>query len=705
MAVIEKKDIPRFVRNCFEEAKRANAKNRSEEIRRLKMYVGDQWDEAELKKRQASNRPTPKFNRLKPAVDQIEGDIRLNPPGPQCNPVSGSQGDKDTADLIEGLIRETEYRSNATTAYATAGKYVAASGVSYIELSTEFASDISFEQRLRIDSVEDPNQVFFDPTARRANREDSTWAGKLKMYSKAEYMMNFGSTRKVLKKGPGNMVGWIQDAMGIPGELAQIKEWTGGGEGPFFVAEFYLVEVKMVKLRLYSDNVARFDDEDSEGATPVQREDGSSERDVPRRTIKKYVVDALEILDETEWPGTLIPIFPVLGPEVYIDGKLHRLSLISGAMDAQAALNYALASAIEIAGLIPRSPWIGPAGTFDDARWETANSEAWAYLEYTPVLIPDPAGGSQLAAPPTRNTWEASLQWCLALATYLSDTIKATTGIFDPSLGAQKGDQSGKAIEQLRSESTTGNFSYADNLHRAISAMYQQMCVIFPKIYSGQRAVTIVKPDTSHEQQLINQLFPIEHQGKKGPNLMLGQFSVRAKAGPSFDTRQEAAIEALSEFFKVDPTTLQVPGVAAHYLRLIGQGNPTVEGMADLLDPQGTQDMKPEQLAGKLAQAQAIIQKLQMQNNQLAQAIASKLPDIALRDKINLRDNITKIHVAEVNASKDADRQAAEIQAEQMAQVLDMAHEAAINTAEAQHGADQQTQQQAADQEEPVGAE
>lgn len=312
------------MRQCYDSWRKANQKNREAEIERLKFYVGGdlQWRETEITKRINQQRPWVTVNKCKPAVDQIEGDIRLNPPGPQCHPVSGG-ADPETADIIEGLIRECEYRSGAKTAYSTAGKYAAASGYGVLELCTEFASDRDFAQRLTISSVEDPNTVFFDPIARMANRQDASWAGKIRMYNKVDYIAQFGSKRAVLNRSNWqNTAGWLQDAMGVEGQLSQIYEWTGKGEGPFYVVEFYMVEFEPVKLQMYRSangaEIAFFEDEKiPAGFRPlVDPEDKNRyTRMVPRRKITKHCVDALEELTEpTEWMGSLIPLFPVLGP-------------------------------------------------------------------------------------------------------------------------------------------------------------------------------------------------------------------------------------------------------------------------------------------------------------------------------------------------------------------------------------------------------
>ena len=405
MAKIPKSQIPVFVRRCWASWKKANVGIRDEEKLRLGFYVGGekQWLESEITKRKSAGRPFITINKCKPAVDQIEGDVRLNPPGPQCKPV-GENEHAAAPDIIEGLIREVEYRSMAEVADSTAVKYSAISGYGCIELATEYANERDDRQRLVVKSIEDPNTVFFDPKARMANRQDARWAGKLIAYSADEYEMAFG--KRAIRQPGGWQVaqGWIKDAMGVGTDDTQtLMEWTGARDdgdgrwrGPFYVCEFYMVEEEDRESHLFVSATKLpdgtraemwvFDDEpDPKGFTKAKGDEARS-RKSPKRTIRKYLVDALEVLDETDWPGTLIPLFPVLGPEIYIEGKLHRLSLISPGMDANRALNYVATTATEIAGITNKSPWLGYKGQFDDPRWQTANSEVYAYLEVTPGI-------------------------------------------------------------------------------------------------------------------------------------------------------------------------------------------------------------------------------------------------------------------------------------------------------------------------------
>jgi hypothetical protein len=484
-------------------------------------------------------------------------------------------------------------------------------------------------------------------------------------------------------------------------------EWTGARDdgdgrwrGPFYVCEFFMVEEEDRKSTLFSDGIWRFDDEAVPAGVQPNGGDEARERKSPNRTITKYLVDALEVLDETDWPGTLIPLFPVLGPEIYIEGKLFRLSLISPGLDANRALNYTATTATEIAGITNKSPWMGYKGQFDDPRWQTANSEVYAYLEVTPVFATNELGQQVILPPPQRTQWEAPIQWLLALGTFFTEQFKAVTSMYSSSLGEEKGDQSGKAIEQLRSESNVGNFSYADNLHRCKTIIYQQMVLIFPKIMTGPQVAQIVRPDSQAEMVSLNQDFGADgidpKTGKKGKrnNLALGQYSVRVVAGPSFQTRQDQAMAMLLDAIKINPAILQNPAVTAKIIRMIGQGNPEMEGIADLISPSADGDMTPQQMHQALQMAQAQSQQQQQVINKLAQALAAKMPEIEAGERKNVRDNLTRLAVAQVTASKDADQASADREADLLLQQLDMAHDAATQAVDHQ----QANTQQAADQ-------
>lgn len=705
------KDIPEFVRRCWQSYQDATSHIREAAKESRQMWLGGkhQWRAGEIASRIAANRPYITINRLKPACDQVENEARNSPPGPQAHPVGGG-ADKDGADILEGLIREYEYRSDAPRAYITALRYAANSNAGVFEMATEYAGERSLDQRIAIKEVEDPDMVFVDPDARMACREDAMWAGKIRVLSREKLIEEYGSKLKVLNRPLVERAsGWMQSAVGWHGNQSTVNLWTGGAssDGPYYVCEFYRVRIEKVKWALYSDNIGRYEDEPRpRGVTVKLDSDGEPmERTEGRRRVIKYVVTALDTIDKTEWLGTICPFFWVMGPEIYISGKLYRLSLIDGAADSQRGLNYTATAATEVVSSMTKAPWVGWQGQFDVANaqginpWESSNTQLWAYMEVKPVFAVDPSNmQSTLLPAPQRNTWEAPITRLLELATFFGEQIKAATSVFfDPSIQTAADAQSGEAIKALQSQTNIGTLNWQDNLHRAVALSYGQAARILPQIMSGPRVQTIVRADGKHEIAEINQEFPAgemrEGKKRKANKITLGEYSLRVTAAGSGHTRTEKAIDAVINFLKVNPQIAANPAAAAMILRWIGEGTPEIEQLADLIGGNAA-GATPEQLQGQLAQMQqkdqaqmALIQKMQ-------QALLAKLPEIEAKKWVAELESLTKLRVAEITASKDADRGDAEREASHLESVLGMAHDTAMQAAEHEHAAGMQTDQQ-----------
>jgi Phage P22-like portal protein len=740
-------DIPLLARRAWYAWRSATKDQREAEEESLGMWVGGekQWRPAEIASRRGNNRPWTSINRCKPAVDQVENEAASNPPGPEAYPV-GNGADKDGCDVLEGLIREYEYRSDATNARLIGLRYAMAGGSGVYELCTEYRPGRTMEQCISVNEIEDPATVFSDPNARLRHRQDQMVGGRIRRFTKAQLQEQYPEAKnlKIFNRGLiDRAAGWMQDAFPITWKsenATSLAEWINPAADEYYVCEFYRVTIEKRNLYLCTDEIIRYEDEMQEGdaikldsaGQPIMRTD-------PVRKVWKHVVTALdELVPKTEWPGEIIPLIWLLGPEIYVKGKLHRLSLLSGAIGAQRSLNYTATSMNEIVGLMTKSPFVGWQGQFDVTNaqgfnpWEASNTSVWAYMEVKPTFAVHPDGRSELLPAPQRNVWEAPIARLFEALTFWGEQIKAATSIFfDPTQQSARDVQSGEAIKALQSQTNIGTSGWQKTLQSACTLEYQEARKVFRKLYDGARVVTIVQPDSTHELAWINQNFKQgevdPRTGKPGKNndIINGEFAVRVTAGPSYKDRTDKAIEKILELVKVDPDILKAPGVAGQILRWLGEGNPEVEQIADSLTPGGGQDATPQQLQAQLAQASQQNQQLKQLALQLHQAIQAKLPQIEA-DKWKARlDALTKIRVAEINASKDADHQNADREADAIESLLGMAHERATQAVEHNHAqtladkqaataavsqaSDQQHQQQMAEQQqenepEPAGA-
>ncbi len=709
---IPDKNIPEFFRRAWQKYQDDTRDIREASQVCRNMWIGGekQWRDGEIAARIASNRPYVTINRCRPAIDQIENEASTNPPGPKAEPVGG-QADSDGADIFEGMIREYEYRSNAPTAYVTALRYAASGKYGVFELATEYAGERSMEQQLVVKQGEDPDAYFYDTDARMPAREDSMWGGKIRMLSREKLIAEYGKDLAILNR---NMVdryaGWMQSALGWSGNQSSINLWTGGtsAEGPFFVCEGYRVIIKREKLTSYSDHQDYFEGETiPNGVVPKLDEDEKPiSRTVPRRKVKKYVVTALDVIAQTDWLGSQIPHFWVLGPQLYNKGKLEIGSALDGAIDSNRGLNYAATAAFEvIGGMNKSSALLGYQGQFDVANaqginpWDDFSTKMYSRMEIKPVYTINPSTKmAELLPMPQRNAWEAPIARMLELATWAGEQIKAATSVFfDPAAATAAQVQSGEAIKELQSQTNIGTINWQNSLHYAVALSYGEAAIILPKIKSGPQVAAIVRPDSKHELVEINREFPNGEvpKGEKRNSIVLGKYSLRVTAGPNYRTRTEQALDRFMEVLKMAPQITQAPGILAQIVRMVGEGSPQMEQMADSLAPQGSDDLTPDQLKQRIMQLQQGDQEKQQLILQLQQALMAKLPEIQAKERIEAMKAAIDLAKAEIAAKAQT---GARQSADQLA-IMDMAHEAGTQAVDHQHekemqAADQQHQQQ-----------
>ncbi len=716
---IADKDLPEFARRCWQKYQDDTREIREASQVCRNMWIGGekQWRDGEISQRIASNRPYITINRCRPAIDQIENEASTNPPGPKAEPVGG-QADSDGADILEGLIREYEDRSKAATSYVTALRYAASGKYGVFEMGTEYAGERSMEQQIVIKPGEDPDAYFYDTDARMPGREDSMWGGKIRMLSREKLIAEYGRDLKILNR---NMVdryaGWMQSALGWSGNQSSVNLWTGGtsAEGPYYVCDFYRVIVKRENLTEYSDHVLRFAGEPvPEGVEPKMDEGDPVSRMVPRRTVKKYVLTALDIIAQTEWLGRQIPHFWVLGPQMYNKGKLEIGSALDGAIDSNRGLNYAATAAFEvIGGMNKSSALLGYQGQFDVANaqginpWDDFSTKMYSRMEIKPTYAVNPASGiPELLPMPTRNAWEAPIARMLELATWAGEQIKAATSVFfDPAAATAAQVQSGEAIKELQSQTNIGTINWQNSLHYAVALSYGEAAIILPKIKSGPQVVAIVRPDTAHELVEINREFPGGEvpKGEKRNSITLGKYSLRVTAGPNYRTRTEQALDRFMDVLKLAPQITQAPGILAQIVRMVGEGSPQMEQMADSLVPAGSEDLTPDQLKQRIMQMQQSDQQKTLLITQLQQALMAKLPEIQAKERTALLEAAIDLAKAEIAAkSQTAARQSADQLAimdmahEVGQQAVDHVHEAGMQASDQQHQAVMPAVQQAA---------
>ncbi len=506
--------------------------DRDDSLDDLRFLKGDQWDEQAIRERELDGRPTLVFNNLPAILHQVTNDVRQNKQSIHVHPVDDG-ADVETAEVIEGILRHIEYDSGADAAYDTALDGAASIGFGYFRLVTEYCSPMSFDQDMKIKRIRNPFTVYIDPTAQEADGSDMQYAfvsTKMKkdefkrLYPKAEF------PNDSIGRGVGDTGHWV-------------------GEDWVRVTEYYRIEYTKETLVLLSDGSTRVASDRSpmpEGVLPTAH---TRETWVPR--IMWYKLSATQVLERQEVPFDWIPIFPVYGDEIDIDGFVTRSGLVRHAKGPKQMENYWNTAATEEIALRTKTPFIGALGQFEGLEddWESANTRNFSYLEYNPVSV-----DGNLAPAPQRQAPADVPSGYIAMAALARDTVKAVTGIYDASLGARGNETSGKGIQARQRQSDVSNFHYSDNLSRAIRHLGRTMISGIPRVYDSQRVMRIMGTDGTAKSVQINQPVPPMEQ-KPDPktgaikrvlnDLTVGTYDCVVSTGPAYNTLREESADAM----------------------------------------------------------------------------------------------------------------------------------------------------------------
>ena len=535
-------DSHQTVINLMTAAQQADHDNR-EKARESHLFVDKrdgQWEPYWWNNNAGKPRYT--FDMVNPIVDQVTAEIEQSDFDIKVSPQSGPAS-KETAMVLDGLIRNIESMSRAKEIYINAGRGMATAGYDGWMVSHKYADEESFDQDLVIEPV--PNfidRVWFDPASYRQDKSDAQYAFLLHPVSKAEYASRWpeGSEASVSDDREG-------DAYYDKAEV-------------IVVGQLFYVKRKPMELVLMSNGAVYEATDDFEKVVDELAAAGLTE--VRRRTAYKNVVcshfyDATDWLeDEEETIFDRVPVIPVYGNFKITENKTIYWGVVEKLLDPQRVLNYSMSREIEEGALAPRAKyWMTltqGAGHEDSLSTLNTNSDPVQFFNVDPENPgPPQQNGGAMVNPGLRTISESMRQ-----------LIGQTAGMFAANMGDNPGLQSGVAIERLQSKGDNGTVKYFRALETAIAATGDLLVKTIPKVYDTRRTVRLLYEDNTAEMITLNDTVIDNQTGEPVTlnDLTKGQYSITCRAGPSFRNKQQETIETIIEIAKVDPSIISMSG-------------------------------------------------------------------------------------------------------------------------------------------------
>mgnify|MGYP001582857718 FL=1 len=491
-----------------------------------------QWNAKIRNERNNDERPIITVNKLLKFIRQLRGDMALNRPRTKVIPVD-NKADVQMAKLYDGIIREIEYLSSANIAYDTAYMHAISCSVGYFRLITEYENDRSFNQSIKIKRILNPFSVHPDPAASEFTLSDANYYFIEENLLKEDFKKQYPSA---------DIVDFSGDNTGM-----EYSDWFS--EDKVRVAEYFYKEPTKKKIAQIQT-----------GETVELTKDLTLEKlysmgqvVVKEREVKSHKVmwckrSGSEVLEGPQlWPGKYIPIIPVFGDEVVVNGKKHLLSLARGAKGPQEMYNYWATAATENVALSPKSPFIVDHRQVKgfETEWEDSRKTNRMFLRYNAI-----AGLQKPAREPQTVIPAAIINMMQVTAFDIEDHL----GRYESSKGEAGNERSGKAILARVAQSDKGTFTFLDNLTRAIVYSGRQLIDIIPKIYDTHRALRILG-EKGNEQVVEVNAPVVTPSGEVGiaNDLTVGEFDIISTVGLAFGSKREEMVRYMTESMQYAP--------------------------------------------------------------------------------------------------------------------------------------------------------
>lgn len=495
--------------------------------------ANDQWPDAAKRQREAEGRPMLTFNQMNQFINQVVNPIRQADIAIKTSPVDG-KSDPELSKVYNGLLRQIQYQSSARAVYAHALDCQAGCGIGAFRICHDYRDHESFDQEVYIERINNPLSIGWDPAARDPVRSDAMWMFIAEMWPVSTFKA----------KWPGKAVEDVETMRSYGDTMFWYSTET------VRVAEYYRkVPVKKTLAKLQDGSVR--DITDVKGEAELGQMGIVATRKVNSYRVEKYFVSGADVLEgPTEVPGCYIPIVLVLGGEVAMEKGVYRFGVTRFARDAQQMYNLNRTAMAESIGLAPKAKWVVTDKMVSKhlGEWEGQNKSNKPFLRYTPDDKAPTAKPERIAP--------VEIQPAMTQEAQISrDDMKATTGIYDASMGARSNETSGVAIDARKMQGEVSNYGFLDNFKASLEHAGRILVDWIPKIYDNERVMRIIGEDDKEEQTVpINFVL----YGEDGTPVMVNdltaaKFDIRVTVGPGYSTRRAEAAAAIGEFMKAMP--------------------------------------------------------------------------------------------------------------------------------------------------------
>jgi hypothetical protein len=647
-AAISDADIWEEARDRLQIANEAYSENRSRAKEAMLFRDGEQWGD-DVNEIDVEDNIELTINLTDTFVRRVVNNIKQQRPRGKCHPV-GDGADIELAEIINGIGRHVETRSEASIAYDLAAERAVDAGEGYFRLIAEYESPRSFRKDLRILPIRNIFSVDMDPGAIMPSGADQTWCLISVLMKRQEYKRRYPNAKNVNWNDldrQTNRLSWEDKETVRLAEYFRIREKA---ETLYLLRNPRGEETTLYQSEMPRQRGVKFSIDYAKEQLKTHDWYIDGERDSCKRQVEWFRLNGLVVVERQEIPGSFIPVFRVDGNTVDIDGKVRRKGMVTGLMDAQRMVNYGEVAKIKRLGLAPKAPWVAAEGQLDGhPEWDNANQKAYPVLTYKPIIIE--TGSLPVMVPPPARQEPAQIEAGFSdFVQGMRSNLMALAGAPNEPGQDEKGVVvSGRAMEKRQYLSDQSHFQYYDSLTQAIAQCWRVIAEWIPAYFNEPgRKQRIIGEDSTPQIVTLNQADESEGEKRIRNDVSVGKYDVVMDTGPGYDTKREEGADNMIELLKIGPLA-EIIAKTAPDLVFRSIDHPYMQELADRLMAANPEGLK-KVMEGMSSRAKSVIQSLANENAAIKQQLQAAQQEVKF--------GLQKAHMAAVVKAHDTETRA-----------------------------------------------
>jgi len=492
-------------------------------------------------------RPQLEFNILPAYIARLQGEFSKQEPAVE---VVADKPEKSDPQLIEMIDDHLQYvfndSSNEHLKYNCYGNLLTG-GWAVMKIGTEYSSEMSMDQVIKVSLPKDPTLCGFDLNATETHKGDGNFCFEFVVWTKEEFKEHYPNIDLT-------GVTFRDDFEGF--------RWSYqvGSQEIILVADYFKKKRVKIKIALLDDNrvvtmseYKKITEEWTDITMPPSIIGKPRETTITKICRYRLIENKILEYEETDYPGLPLVFFQGNASMVREEGsgKIKHMCLpyIYHARDAQRLKNYAgisLANEMEnilqhkfsvaIEALPTEQPdWLE---AYTNVQKANVLVHKTRYDDNPEMMIPNPVIQLQKTAAPPE---------IMAAFQGSDSAIQQALGSYDASLGINDNQLSGIAVVEAASQSNAAAMPYVVGFMQGLQRIGQLYVDLMPKYMVTPRTIPLRNKKGERYYQNINK--------DKDPtfNYESNDLKVHARAGASFQVQKSRTLSMVKDMMGMSP--------------------------------------------------------------------------------------------------------------------------------------------------------